>query len=207
MVYADESSGHKTLINKTIQRMNELIEFCNKVSPLDEASSSELTSILNLKSVKKNEYLADSSSHSKELFFIKKGIVKFCFNGENKEFIMRFFEENILFADIESYFKKKYSKYEIVAIEDTEYFSFSFFEFEQLCLKHHKLETFFRKFMTIANLNMMERISEILEEDAKKRYSNFMTCNPGLLKRISLGDLANYLGITQVSLSRIRASK
>ncbi|WP_375579300.1 Crp/Fnr family transcriptional regulator [Marivirga tractuosa] len=187
--------------------MNEFIEFCNKISPLDEVSSVELNIILKLRSVKKNEFLAYSNSHSKELFFIKKGIVKFCFNGDGKEFIMRFFEENIMFADIESYAKNKYSKYDIIAIEDTEYYSLSFFEFEQLCLKHHKLETFFRKFMTIANLNMMERISEILEEDAKKRYSNFVTKNPQLLARISLGDLANYLGITQVSLSRIRAIK
>ncbi|WP_052705158.1 Crp/Fnr family transcriptional regulator [Flavobacterium sp. 316] len=187
--------------------MNELIEFCNKISILDEISSADLNSILKTKSVKKNEYLADSNSHSKELFFIKKGIVKLCFNGNGKEFIMRFFEENILFADIESYVHKKHSKYEIVAIEDTEYYSFSFLEFEQLCLKHHRLETFFRKFMTIANLNMMKRISEILEEDATKRYSNFRAQNPKLLERISLGDLANYLGITQVSLSRIRAIK
>ena len=61
--------------------------------------------------------------------------------------------------------------------------------------------------MTIANLNMIERVSEILEEDAKKRYLNFTSKNPQLLPRISLGDLARYLGITQVSLSRIRANK
>jgi CRP-like cAMP-binding protein len=187
--------------------MNEFIEFCNQVSPLDKLASAELNSILRLRSVKKNEHLAHSNTCSKELFFIKKGIVKFCFNGDGKEFIMRFFEENIMLADIESYAKKKYSKYDIVAIEDTTYYSLPFFEFEQLCLKHHTLETFFRKFMTIANLNMMERISEILEEDAKKRYSNFVTKNPQLLERISLGDLSNYLGITQVSLSRIRAIK
>lgn len=187
--------------------MNEFIEFCNKMSQLDETTITELERILKLKHVKKNEYLAYSNNHSKELFFIRKGIAKFCFNGDGKEFIMRFFEENILFSDIESYTQGKFSKYNIIAIEDTEYFSMSFFEFEQLCLKHHKLETFFRKFMVRANLNMMDRISEILEEDAKKRYSNFIVKNPKLLERISLGDLANYLGITQVSLSRIRATK
>lgn len=185
--------------------MNKFIEFCNKMSQLDEAVITELEMILKSKYVNKNEYLAYSNNHSKELFFIKKGVVKFCFNGDAKEFIMRFFEENILFSDIESYTQGKFSKYNIIAIEDTEYFSMSFFEFEQLCLKYHKLETFFRKFMVKANLNMMDRISEILEEDAKKRYSNFIAKNPKLLERITLGDLANYLGITQVSLSRIRA--
>ena len=53
----------------------------------------------------------------------------------------------------------------------------------------------------------MSRISEFLEYDAKKRYSNFLQHSSDLLQRISLGDLADYLGITQVSLSRIRGQK
>jgi len=47
----------------------------------------------------------------------------------------------------------------------------------------------------------------MLEENATTRYNNFLKENNSLLQRISLGDLANYLGITQVSLSRIRASR
>src|SRR5690606_10061369 len=168
--------------------MTEFIDFCKRVSPLDENCIADLNSILNLQHAKKNEKLLMTNSYSTDWFFIKKGIVKFCFDGDGKEFIMRFFEENILFTNIESYFKRKHSKYKIVALEDTEYYSLSFFEFEQLCIKHHSLETFYRKFMTIANLNMMERISEILEEDAKKRYINFTTTYPQLLARISLGD-------------------
>ncbi len=187
--------------------MIEFIEFSKKISPLDEKCIADLNSIFKLKNVKKNEPLLRVGSHSKELFFIKKGIAKFCFNADGKQFIMRFFNENILFADIESYFNKQVSKYEIVALEDTEYYALPFSEFEQLSTKHHSLEAFFRKFMTIASVNMMARISEILEEDAKKRYANFTTQNAHLINRISLGDLASYLGITQVSLSRIRASK
>lgn len=187
--------------------MKEFIEFCTRISPMDDDSISDLQSILKENKINKNEYLAQSISHSKELFFIKKGLVKFSFHGDGKEFIMRFFEENNLLADIESYAKNIQSKYEIIALEDTEYISFSFHEFERLCAKHHKLETFFRQFAMKANLNMMARISEMLEEDATKRYTSFIAQHPNLLNRISLGDLSSYLGITQVSLSRIRASK
>ena len=69
------------------------------------------------------------------------------------------------------------------------------------------METAFRKLLSIATINMMKRISEMLEENATKRYNHFLKDNSQLLQRISLGDLANYLGITQVSLSRIRANK
>lgn len=196
---------YKTVGNKT-KTMIEFINFLNKTSRINKDCLDELHTIVKFKTVRKGESILSANSHSNELYFITNGIIKFCFNGDGKEFIMRFFEEHILFGDIESYFKNKNSKYEIIAIENTEYYTLSVAKFEQLCLKHHSLETFFRKFMVIANLNMMERISEILEEDAKKRYINFTTKNPKLLNRISLGDLANYLGITQVSLSRIRAN-
>ncbi len=54
---------------------------------------------------------------------------------------------------------------------------------------------------------MMHRVSERLDSDAKQRYKNFLHQYPDLIQRISLGNLSNYLGITQVSLSRIRAEK
>lgn len=52
----------------------------------------------------------------------------------------------------------------------------------------------------------MSRIRELLETDARQRYLNFLEENSHLMQDISLKDLAAYLGVTQVSLSRIRAS-
>jgi O-phosphoseryl-tRNA(Cys) synthetase len=49
--------------------------------------------------------------------------------------------------------------------------------------------------------------NEPLEENATKRYNQFVKENHAILQRISLGNLSNYLGITQQSLSRIRAKK
>jgi len=54
---------------------------------------------------------------------------------------------------------------------------------------------------------MVTRISGILQDDASTRYKMFVETNPALMQRISLGDLASYLGITQASLSKIRAKK
>ncbi|WP_103070862.1 Crp/Fnr family transcriptional regulator [Aquimarina sediminis] len=187
--------------------MKQLITFITQLSTLDRKAKEELSEITKLKTVSKGDFLISSNTYCRELFFIKKGIVKMQFNSNGNEFIMRFFEENILFTDIESCNLDKHSRYEIIAIEDTELYVIPFSKFENLCLKHHSLETFYRKFLTIANLNMMARIKEMLEEDAKKRYENFLRNHPSLAQRINLGDLSKYIGITQVSLSRIRAIK
>ncbi len=93
----------------------------------------------------------------------------------------------------------------IMALEPTTVTYVSHDDMEMLSKKHHSVETFLRKLMAVASVNMMKRISEMLEENPAERYNNFINENNSLLQRISLGDLAGYLGITQVSLSRIRA--
>ena len=187
--------------------MNQLFSFINQHIILDESLTTDLAKIIDEINVSAGSELSNQSTYCRHLYFIKKGLVKFCFNSNGKEFVMRFFEEGVLFTDLESWNKKQCSDYRIVALESTEFYTIPLLQFEQLCKQHHALEHFYRKFMTRASLNMMDRIKEILEEDAKKRYSNFVKYNPNLLQRISLGELSKYLGITQVSLSRIRASK
>jgi CRP-like cAMP-binding protein len=52
---------------------------------------------------------------------------------------------------------------------------------------------------------MTLRICEMLEANAAERYQQFVEVHESIMQRVSLGDIANYLGITQQSLSRIRA--
>lgn len=42
---------------------------------------------------------------------------------------------------------------------------------------------------------------------AAERYQEFADHSPSLLKRVALKHIASYLGVTQVTLSRIRAGK
>lgn len=112
-----------------------------------------------------------------------------------------------MFTVLDSYVTQTPSSFIIMALEPTTVTYIQHDEMEGLCKRHHSIETFFRKLVSIAAFNMMKRISEMLEENASERYAHFVKENNALLQRISLGDLANYLGITQVSLSRIRAKK
>jgi CRP-like cAMP-binding protein len=95
----------------------------------------------------------------------------------------------------------------LLALEPTTVTIISYEATEELCKKHHCMETFFRKLVSIATTKMTRRISEMLEENATKRYNQFVKEHQSIVQRISLGDVASYLGITQQSLSRIRAKR
>lgn len=187
--------------------MAEFIQFVNKLSKLDKKVTDELINKLQIKTIEKGEYLLKNGERCRKIFFINKGLTKTYFNRGDKEFIMRFFPENSMFTVLDSYIQQTPSTHMILALETTTITFINQTDLEELCKKHHSIETFFRKLISFASLNMMKRISEMLEENATERYNHFVKENNLLLQRISLGDLANYLGITQVSLSRIRAKK
>jgi CRP-like cAMP-binding protein len=187
--------------------MADFLSYCNKFSDLDEATAEELLQNVKTKTFQKGDYLLMSGKVCKHLFFINEGLTKIFFIKNDKEFIMRFFSENILFTVFESYLTQTPSNYNIMALETTTVTLISQEEMEKLCKKHHCMETFFRKLVSIVSIKMTKRISEMLEENAAERYNQFVKENNSIVQRISLGDLAKYLGITQQSLSRIRAQK
>ncbi len=187
--------------------MPDFLNSVNNLVPLDHNAAADLSGRLYTKAFRKGDFILKQRQICRSLYFINEGLVKLFFNSEDKAFVMRFFPEGAMFTLLDSYLNQSPAQYEIVALEPTTITFISYDDLEDLCKKHHAIETFFRKLVSMAALNMMSRVSEMLEEDATARYENFVRQNNALMQRISLGDLAAYLGITQVSLSRIRAKR
>ena len=186
--------------------MTKIIQFCNRISPLGREACDDFLKTFKARTFQKGDYLLRADEVCEYIYFIEEGLTKLYFYKEEKQFIMTFFRENMMFTELNGYLTKRHSKYMVLALETTSVQFAHQADIEKLCKGHHCIETLFRKLFSMASLNMVKRITEILEENATTRYNNFLKENEDLLQRISLGELANYLGITQVSLSRIRAS-
>tara|TARA_R110000868_G_scaffold111773_2_gene301549 strand:- start:1008 stop:1571 length:564 start_codon:yes stop_codon:yes gene_type:complete len=187
--------------------MTHILKYCNKLSELSVESTDEILKDLKTINFQKGDYLLKEGQICKHLFFVEKGLVKIYFVKEDKEFIMRFIEEGKMFSVFESFLTQIPSNYSVVALEQTTVSLINYNQMEVLCEKHHCVETFYRKLISLATINMTRRISEILEKDLPRSYNHFLIENKQIIQRISLGDMAKYLGITQQSLSRIRKQK
>ena len=190
-----------------LQVMNPFYVFLNSLSPISDTIINDLSKFIRQKSFDKGERLLESGHICKYLFFINEGLVKMSFNKEEKQFIMRFFAERSMLTGLDSFVSGQPSNYTIEALEPTSVSMISKSDLEELGKLHHGIDIVLKNFFAMVSLNMMNRISEMLEEDASERYNSFLQTQGKLLKRISLGELASYLGITQVSLSRIRAKR
>jgi CRP-like cAMP-binding protein len=187
--------------------MNDIVNYLNEISPLGKNASDDFIKEVKTKILAKDEFLLKPGQVCKYFYYLEKGLVKsYSFNND-KEFIMAFYQEQMLFTELSSYLSQKPSKHMLVTLEAATVQYIHREAIEKLCKQYHSIETLLRKLFTITSVCFMDRISEMLEENAKERYTNFVNDYPTLLQRISLGDLANYIGITQVSLSRIRAAR
>ena len=187
--------------------MKELILYVNSISPVSQEAAYELEKNFQSKTYKKNEFVLSSDKVCNHLYFMEAGLVKSFFFNNDKEFILGLYDENMMFTELSSYLSQLPSKYMLFALEQTNILRIHRQALEMLCRKHHSIETFVRKLYAMTSECFILRISEMLEENAKQRYHKFITNHPGLINRISLGDLSNYIGINQASLSRIRASR
>lgn len=70
--------------------------------------------------------------------------------------------------------------------------------------KHHDIERLFRLLFEREYVNTVKRIESLQFKSAKERYVELLETT-NYLQKIPLKHIASYLGITQVSLSRIRA--
>ena len=185
--------------------LTDFIKYINEVSPLSNEAEAELSTRLKSKSFKKGQLINKQGQICRKLYYIDKGLVKHYYHHKNRTFIIRFFSENNIFTVLDSFIKQTPAEFITIALEDTETTFLDHQDVEALCKNHHCFETFIRKSYAMAAVINLNRIKEMFDADATELYKGFVKENKQLLQRISLGDTASYLGISQVSLSRIRA--
>ncbi|NTD99280.1 Crp/Fnr family transcriptional regulator [Agrobacterium tumefaciens] len=181
------------------------LEFAASLTDLEDEAKKALTSKLHKKQYDKGELILETGTMCNQIYFVDSGLVKTFFYTDTREFIMRFFSEGNMFTVLDSFLNRQPSTYAVLALEPTYITYLNYADLDLLCARYHSMETFFRKLLSLAALNMMDRIGNTLEEKAQVAYYRFLKEQGKLLQRISLADLASYLGITQVSLSRIRS--
>jgi len=143
------------------------------------------------------------------IWIIESGLVRhFCFDEKGREKNIWFTAEKTITTDTSSFFNQTISYENIQLIEDSIVFKISYKSIIELQNKHHSFCLWFIKMLEKYYFHQIEqRIEELQFFDAKERYKTLLERNPSFNERISLGNLASYLNISQETLSRIRSKK
>ncbi len=155
----------------------------------------------------KNHIILKQGQVCNYLYFVEKGLLRLFYFQEGKDISDYFATENSLIGGIDSFFSRKPSNKIIETLEASKLLAISFDDLENLFAKHHDLERVGRLLSVGAFLTMQDRLFAIQFRTATQRYNDLIESSPSIIQRVSLGHIASFLGITQVTLSRIRGQK
>lgn len=185
--------------------MKSFIDHIQSLYPVSDKAAEDLVSICTEIKYKKNAIVQPIGHTCRTIYFINKGALRiFYFKGETD--ITESLEfENAFVARVESLVTGEPSRKGIQAVEDSTLLAINADRLGELYNEHLDIERLFRKIFLNAFITTLKRIEDIQFRSAEERYTLFLKDHPDVLRRIPLKYIASYLGITQVSLSRIRA--
>jgi CRP-like cAMP-binding protein len=157
----------------------------------------------------KNYFLLKPGKPCKNIWFMTKGAVRYFYtNDQGKEINTWFSIDTQIIADTPSFVKQEPSQESIQLLEDSGMYSIEYAALQSLINKHHSFALWFIKLVELHYVSQIEdRIADLQFLDAKQRYQKLLNHYPDITNRVSLGNIASYLNITQETLSRIRAVK
>jgi CRP-like cAMP-binding protein len=109
-----------------------------------------------------------------------------------------------VFASYEIVFFNQPSRFTFQALEPTELFVIDFNNLREIVDCNSKFESGRRFFVQTILAESLNAIDDFILLNHEKRYLKFVKEHPELLNRVPIKYIANVLGITPVSLSRIR---
>jgi CRP-like cAMP-binding protein len=172
---------------------------------LTEEETGYFTSFLQVKKLRKRQYLVQAGDLCRYECFINTGCLRqYYLDDVGQEHIVMFGIEDWWISDMYGLVTGKPALTNVDALEDSELLLLERNVFDELLLKIPKFERLFRIMLQRAFIAQQVRIIENISLSAEERYTRFMERYPLLEQRLPQRHIAAYLGITPESLSRIR---
>lgn len=187
--------------------MHLLFNYFKKFHAISKEAEEALSHICTFVALPKNKDLQPIGHTCKTIYFITKGAGRIYYFKDGIDITESFAFENNIIARLESLFTGKPSRKAIQILEDAEIIAINANALFKLYDQFPEVERLFRKIFEVSYVETVNRIESIQFHTAEERYLTLLEQAPNIIKRVPLKYIASYLGITQQSLSRIRAAR
>ena len=180
-------------------------EIINQRYAMPNASLDRLRQCLTEISYPKGFCVLESGKIEKDIFFIKKGIIRAYTSIDEKEITIWVDKEGATLVSMKGYVNDEPGYETMELMEDSVLYVLERKKLKELFSEDLHIANWGRRYAEMELLATEERLISMLSAIASERYKELLEKEPDLLQRLPLGNIATYLGITQASLSRIRA--
>ena len=182
-----------------------LLQNIENVIKVSEDLKARIISISKAEIVKKGKFIHRPNRVCDKTYFISSGLIRIYYEKGEKEVTDNFAAENEWITSIYSFMKNVPDNCYIQTLEDSELIAINIYELEKCFADFPEMERFGRILISKYFVEQSERIISLQFHTAKERYEYFSKQSANKLGRVPLGMLASHLGITQETLSRVRA--
>ena len=164
-----------------------------------------LVPFLEERQLKKNDFFAKEGKLANEVALVTEGNMRHYYTRDGEEKTTYFYFEGHLVSAYMSCITKRPSELSIVAMTDCSLIVFRYDALLELYGRSHKWERFGRLVAEYLAMGLEERMTGLLMLSPEERYLQLLQSNKQkIIERIPQHYIANYLGITPVSMSRLR---
>jgi len=138
------------------------------------------------------------------IYYVEKGAARVWLNHDGKDITVQFIFEGGFIASIESFISGEKSWYTIETVEPIIVYSITHHDLKQKMDQLPHVREFYYLCIQQLLLFYQRRMASQIKNTPEERYKQLLRESPKIFRRIPQHYIASYLGITSVSLSRIR---
>lgn len=184
---------------------NQILNNIKSFVSLNEQEEKAFIEILEIRQLKKKEFLLEEGEVCDKIIFINSGCFRVFYNADGEETTVQFFFSDTWYTDYESFLTSNPTKENLQALEVCEIVQFKKVDLLKLYSSHPVFEKVGRVFAENAFLGVYNLYKMKTNDEPEQRYLNLLKQRPEVVEKIPQHYIASYLGIKPESLSRIRS--
>ncbi len=185
--------------------MESFFEHLSHLINFSPESKQAINDVIIRQTYKKGHILCAPGEICQNLWFIEKGVGRIFYTRNNKEVTEMIMTEGYFLGSWESFFSQTPSNRTVQLLENSVVGAIWIKDLNNLYDRYHDIERLGRLISIRGMTTLLHRTDQLMFSSALERYQDLLQKRPALLDRIPLGIIASYLGITQETLSRMRA--
>ena len=155
-------------------------------------------------SVPSKAILLEEGKVAEKLYLIRKGCLRLFFYNEGKDITFQFFFEGDFVASFDSLYKRTPSLFYLESIEPTELTAIRREDFYNLINNNLSFRLLYEEKLIDRFHAYQQLFLSRIKNTPQQRYEELLKEYPNIIQRVPQHYIESYLGITPVSLSRIR---
>lgn len=185
-----------------------LAETLRKHTALSESKIKKVVTTYQPFATKRNQVLLRKGDIANYLYFVEKGCLRVFITDESGNQFTRFLiEAGMDGTAFPSFIQRKPSSASIQCIGKCEVLRISYAARERLYAAVPEMEKYYRKIIELAYVDAIHRIESLISMGAQERYNLLVREKPKLLQQLPANVIAEYMGISKETLSRLKSKK